>query len=270
MLTHPDFDPVAFELGPLAVHWYGIMYLLGFAAGWYIAMRRSRNKICPVRPAQVEDLLLFVALGVVLGGRIGYVFFYQFDTLVADPLYLFRVWEGGMSFHGGFLGVVFAMWWFARRTKIHFIDILDFIAPCIPPGLLFGRMGNFIGQELWGRPTDLPWAMTFPREGVDAVARHPSQLYEAFFEGLVLLVVLLWFSAGPRPRGAVCGLGIFLYGCFRIGVEFTREPDAHINFDLFGWVTRGQLLSVPMVIVGAGLLLWAYNRNRPLFSRYTH
>jgi len=268
MLTFPTIDPVAVALGPVKIHWYGIMYLLGFAAGWYIAVRRTNSKYSPVLKKQVEDLVLFGALGVVLGGRIGYVLFYHFDSFLADPVWLFKVWEGGMSFHGGFLGVVIAMWIYARRHAINFIDLLDFIAPSIPPGLGFGRLGNFIGQELWGRPSDVPWAMVFPKEGADAVARHPSQLYEAFFEGLVLFVVLYWFSLKPRPRGALCGLGILLYGVFRTGVEFTRQPDAHLSYDLFGWVTRGQILSIPMIVVGAGLMIWAYKDSLSSYSRH--
>ncbi|MGI1679652.1 MAG: prolipoprotein diacylglyceryl transferase [Cellvibrionaceae bacterium] len=268
MLTFPDFDPVALSLGPVKVHWYGIMYLLAFTAAWLIAMHQAKKKNSAIKKDQIEDLILFGALGVVVGGRIGYVFFYQFESFLNDPLWLFRVWEGGMSFHGGFVGVVFSMWFYARKIKVSFLSLLDFIAPLVPLGLGFGRVGNFIGQELWGRATDFPWGMKFPREGAEAIARHPSQLYEAALEGLLLFVILYWFSSRTRPIGSICGLGIFLYGCFRILVEFTREPDVHIQFDLFGWVTRGQILSLPMVLIGFGLFVWAYNKSRSEFIRY--
>ncbi|MGQ9427168.1 prolipoprotein diacylglyceryl transferase [Gilvimarinus sp. F26214L] len=265
MLSYPDIDPVAFSLGPLQVHWYGIAYLCGFAAAWWIAVRRSRLKHTSIRKEQIEDLIVYGALGVILGGRIGYVLFYQFDVFLANPLWLFKVWEGGMSFHGGMLGVVAAMWLYARKHRIHFLDLMDFVAPAVPPGLGFGRLGNFIGQELWGRETNVPWGMVFPKDELGLV-RHPSQLYEAALEGLVLFVILYWYAARPRPRGAVAALFVLLYGCFRFAVEFTRQPDAHIQFDLFGWVTRGQLLSLPMILVGAGVLVWTYRnpRTRPL------
>jgi phosphatidylglycerol:prolipoprotein diacylglycerol transferase len=262
MLTYPDIDPVAFSLGPIDVHWYGIMYLCAFAAAWLLALHRSRRSYAPVRPGQVEDLVFWGAMGVVLGGRVGYVFFYNFSALLEDPLMLFRVWEGGMSFHGGLLGVIIAMALYARRIDQKFIDIMDFVTPLVPLGLGFGRLGNFIGQELWGRATDpdAPWAMVFPQDP-EGLYRHPSQLYQAFLEGLVLFIILFWFSRKPRPRAAVSALFLVLYGIFRFIVEFVRTPDAHIGFDMFGWMTRGQVLCIPMVVIGLGILAWSFFRT---------
>lgn len=266
MLSYPDIDPVAFSLGPLTVHWYGITYLCGFAAAWWVALRLSRLKHTVVDKRQIEDLIVFGAIGVILGGRIGYVLFYQLDLFLANPLWLFQVWEGGMSFHGGLLGVILAMWFYARKHGINYLRLMDFVAPAVPLGLGFGRIGNFIGQELWGRETTLPWGMVFPKDELGLV-RHPSQLYEAFLEGLVLFAIVYWFAQKPRPRGAVAGLFLLGYGSFRFLVEFTRQPDAHIQFDLFGWLTRGQLLSLPMIIGGLAMLIWAY-RRQPKSLRY--
>lgn len=262
MLTYPEIDPVALAIGPLKVHWYGLMYLAGFAAAWWLAVRRSRKPWSPVIKSEVEDMILYCAIGVVVGGRLGYVFFYNFGELLADPLSLFRVWEGGMSFHGGMLGVLAATALYARKIGTTFWALIDFVAPLVPIGLGLGRIGNFIGQELWGRPTDGPWGMVFPRDP-DLLARHPSQLYQAFLEGLVLFAALWWFSSKPRPRMAVSGLFALLYGVFRFLTEFVREPDAHIGFDLFGWVTRGQILSLPLIALGIALLVWSY-RTQPL------
>ncbi|MBR9909478.1 MAG: prolipoprotein diacylglyceryl transferase [Gammaproteobacteria bacterium] len=270
MLTYPAIDPVAlalgpFELfgvvlGPLQVHWYGLMYLLGFIAAWSLAMWRARRPGSPCRPQQVENLIVYGAVGVVLGGRVGYVLFYHFDRFLADPAWLLRVWEGGMSFHGGMLGVILAMAVYARQLRQPFFAVTDFIAPLVPIGLGLGRLGNFIGQELWGRAADVPWAMVFPRDPL-LLPRHPSQLYQAALEGLVLFVVLFWFSSRPRPRMAVSGLFLLLYGLFRFVVEFFREPDSHIGFDWQGWLTRGQLLSTPMIALGVLLLLCAWLRK---------
>ncbi|MEW5248340.1 prolipoprotein diacylglyceryl transferase [Microbulbifer discodermiae] len=262
MLTYPEIDPVAVSIGPLKVHWYGLMYLAGFAAAWWLALRRARKPWSPVIKSEVEDLILYCAIGVVVGGRLGYMFFYNFPQLVADPLALGRVWEGGMSFHGGLIGVMLATVLYARRIGTTFADLIDFVAPLVPIGLGLGRMGNFIGQELWGRETTVPWGMVFPRDP-DLLVRHPSQLYQAFLEGLVLFAVLWWFSSKPRPRLAVGGLFVLLYGIFRFAVEFVREPDRLIGFDLFGWMTRGQLLSLPMIAAGVLLLAWSY-RTQPL------
>jgi len=257
MWSYPDIDPVAFSIGSWPVHWYGIMYLAAFATAWLIGMQTAKRSWSPVSVKQVEDLIFYAALGVVLGGRVGYVFFYNFETFANDPLWLFRVWEGGMAFHGGLLGVIVAMALYARKLNQPFLRVMDFVAPLVPLGLFFGRIGNFIGQELWGRASDSSWAMVFPKDP-EQLARHPSQLYEAFLEGIVIFIVLYWYSRKPRPTGTTCALFVFLYGSFRFFVEFFREPDAHIQFDLFDWVTRGQILSTPMIIIGLGVFVWAY------------
>jgi len=260
-MTYPQIDPVALSLGPVQVHWYGIMYLLAFIAAWLVAMRRAKAGNTPVQPNQVEDLIVYGALGVIVGGRCGYVIFYHFDVWLSDPLWLLRVWEGGMSFHGGLLGVAVALVIYARKLKQPLLFVGDFVAPIVPLGLGFGRIGNFIGGELWGRPTDAAWGMIFPADP-EQLARHPSQLYQAFLEGLVLFMVLFWFSSKPRPRGSVAGLFLVLYGCFRFVVEFVREPDSHLKNDLlFGWMSRGQELSVPMVAIGLAMMIWAYTHT---------
>ncbi|MBI2784525.1 MAG: prolipoprotein diacylglyceryl transferase [Gammaproteobacteria bacterium] len=261
MLTYPVIDPVAVALGPVKVHWYGLMYLLGFAAAWWLAVRRSQQPWAPVRREQVDDLIVYAALGVVVGGRLGSGLFYNFDIWSADPLWIFRIWEGGMAFHGGLLGVLTALWLYGRKLQQPFLAVADFVAPLVPIGLGLGRIGNFIGQELWGRATNVPWAMVFPRDP-EQLARHPSQLYQASLEGAVLFAVLFWFSRRERPTGAVGGLFLALYGLFRFLVEFVREPDRNIGFDLLGWLTRGQLLSLPMILAGLLLIGWAYGSAR--------
>ena len=261
MLNYPVIDPVLISLGPLKVHWYGVMYLVGFLAAWLLARSRSQRAWSPVRKDQVEDLVVYAAFGVILGGRCGYVLFYNFDKWVADPLWLFRLWEGGMAFHGGLLGVIVAMALYARRIGQPFLKVTDFVAPLVPIGLGLGRVGNFIGQELWGRPTQLPVGMIFPRDP-DQLARHPSQLYQVALEGLALFCILWWFSRQPRPTAAVSGLFLVFYGTFRFVVEFAREPDSHIGFDFFGWLTRGQTLSAPMVVAGLIFIFWAYRQHR--------
>lgn len=262
MLKYPLIDPIAISLGPVDIHWYGLMYLFGFLGGGYYAYRRAHRSDYPVQPKQVEDLVFWIAMGVILGGRVGYVFFYNFDKFLADPLWLFAVWEGGMSFHGGLLGVIAALYLFGRlKAKASLVQMGDFVAPMIPIGLGLGRIGNFIGQELWGRPTDAWYGMVFPADP-DQLARHPSQLYQAALEGLVLGVVLWWFSRNPRPRGAVSGLFLLGYGLFRFIVEFVRQPDAHLGFQAFDWMTRGQQLSIPMILAGLGFIIWAYQGKR--------
>jgi len=261
MLKHPDINPVAFELGPLAVHWYGLAYLAAFVVAWALARSRARRADSPVTPAQVEDVIFYSALGVVLGGRLGYVLFYNFDKFLQEPLWLFRIWEGGMSFHGGALGVIGAMFWYAHRQKIPFGRLWDFVAPLVPLGLFLGRLANFANQELWGRPTDLPWGMVFPRTDPLMLVRHPSQLYEAFLEGIVLFAIVWGFSSKPRPTFAVGGVFLFFYGLFRFLVEFVREPDEQIGFAAFGWMSRGQELSLPMILIGAALVIYAYRRR---------
>ncbi|HRD49672.1 MAG: prolipoprotein diacylglyceryl transferase [Candidatus Competibacter sp.] len=260
MLIHPDFDPVAFSLGPLQVRWYGLMYLISFLIGWALGRYRVKQPGSSWTAAQMDDLVFYIALGVILGGRVGYILFYGFDGFLHHPLILFRVWEGGMSFHGGFLGVLLAMGLFARKYQKGFWQTVDFIAPLIPPGLFFGRIGNFINGELWGRVTDLPWGMVFRQTG-DPLPRHPSQLYQMALEGAALFAILWLFSARPRPTMAVSGVFALAYGVFRFLVEFVRQPDAQLGYLAFGWLTMGQLLSLPMVVVGLLLLGLAYRRQ---------
>src|SRR5690348_13742241 len=274
LVTHyfVDLNPIAISLGPVQVRWYGIMYVVGIAIAWWLGNRRRAAGRLPVSADQFSDLTFYGALGVILGGRIGYMVFYDTAELISHPLSLFRVWEGGMSFHGGLLGVLLAVFWWTRRNKLVFFDVVDFVAPIVPIGLGLGRLGNFIGGELWGRHTDLPWGMIFPR-ALDALdktrdelhqmyfagqlnneARHPSQLYEFCLEGVVLFVVLWFYSRKPRPRYAVSGLFALLYGLFRFGVEFVREPDVQLGFIAFDWLTMGQILSLPLIVIGIALL----------------
>lgn len=257
MLYYPDIDPIAFQLGPLDVHWYGLMYGLGFIAGWWLGRYRARRQPwSPVEPQQVDDLVLFVAIGVIVGGRVGYMLVYGLDHLLANPLNLFKIWHGGMSFHGGLIGVLLMTWWFARRIEKPFWRVIDFVAPLVPIGLGAGRIGNFINGELWGEPTTLPWGMVYPPLGPQP--RHPSQLYEFFLEGVVLFIILWGFSRRPRPTCAISGLFLLCYGVFRCLVGFVRLPDPQLGYLAFGWLTMGQLLSFPMIIAGIGLLVWAY------------
>lgn len=262
MLVHPGFDPVAIALGPLQIHWYGLSYLAGFYLGWYLALRRLALPHVAVQGwtrEQLGDLLFYLVLGVILGGRIGYVLFYAFDRLAENPFYLLKVWEGGMSFHGGLLGVLVSMALFARKYQYRYFQVTDFLAVVIPAGLMTGRIGNFINAELWGRVTDVPWGMVFPLVGPEP--RHPSQLYHAALEGLLLLIVLHWFAKKPRPMMATSGLFLVGYGVFRTFVEFFRTPDAHIGFLAWDWLTMGMVLSAPMWMAGLGLMAWAYQRN---------
>ncbi len=256
MLVHPNFDPVALQIGPLAIRWYGLMYLIAFSLFYYAGRQRLKSPQFTASSGLdarlLEDLLLYGALGVVLGGRLGYVLFYKPGYYLQHPLELLQVWQGGMSFHGGLLGVLVAVLLFGRRHKLAFFQLTDFIAPLVPLGLAAGRMGNFINGELWGRASDLPWAMVFPQAG-DQVARHPSQLYQFAGEGLALFVLLWWYSAKPRPRRAVSGLFLVGYGGFRFAAEFAREPDAFLGFLALG-MTMGQLLCLPMIVFGFWLM----------------
>ncbi len=256
-LEFPQIDPIIFSVGPLSVRWYGLMYLIGFAFAMWFANRQAKKPGSGWTKDEVSDLLFYGMLGVILGGRVGYVLFYQFSYFIENPLYLFRIDQGGMSFHGGTLGVITAIAIFAYKRKKSLLQVGDFVAPLVPVGLLAGRIGNFINGELWGRTTDVPWAMVFPTGG--PLARHPSQLYEAFFEGLVLFVILLWFIKRPRPAGSVSGLFLLGYGVFRFGIEYFRQPDAQLG--LFAdFISMGQILSLPMIIGGLGLLIWAYKQ----------
>jgi phosphatidylglycerol:prolipoprotein diacylglycerol transferase len=254
VLTHPNIDPVAFSIGPLSVRWYGLMYLLGFAAGWWLGVRRIRQGLAPVTRAQLDDLLFLVVLGVIVGGRLGYVLFYKPGHYAAHPLEIFAIWQGGMSFHGGLLGVMLAMIFAARRHHIDWLRLMDFIAPLIPPGIAAGRLGNFINAELPGRVTDLPWGMLFPGAGPEP--RHPSQLYQFALEGVTLLIFLWWFSSKPRARGQVSAMFLLGYGVLRFIAEFGREPDAFIGYLALG-LSMGQWLCLAMIAGGAALLAWS-------------
>jgi len=258
MLRYPGFDPIAFRIGPVKVHWYGIMYLLGFAGGWWLARMRAAQRGSTWKAADVDDLIFFTMLGVILGGRIGYILFYGLKFWASDPWYPLKVWEGGMSFHGGLIGVVAAMTLFAWRRGRNPADVYDFTAPLPALGLFFGRIGNFINSELWGKVTTVPWGFR-----VDGQVRHPSQLYEAGLEGLVLFTVMWLYTSRPRPRWAPSGLFLTLYGVARFLVEFVRVPDEHIGYLARGWITEGQVLSAPMIIAGVAMLVWAYRARQP-------
>ena len=258
MLQYPGFNPIAFEIGPVKVHWYGIMYLVGFAGAWWLARLRASRRGSTWKPNDVDDLIFYAMLGVILGGRIGYVLFYGLGFWAKDVWYPIKIWEGGMSFHGGLLGVVVAISLFALRRARNIADVYDFTAPLPGLGLFFGRVGNFINGELWGKPTTVPWGFN-----VQGEVRHPSQLYEACLEGLLLFTVLWWFTSRPRPRFAPSGLFLLIYGVSRFVVEFVRVPDEHIGYLAGGWLTMGQVLSLPMIIAGAGLLSYAYRVRAP-------
>ena len=265
MFTFPQFNPVVISLGPLSIHWYGVMYIIAFGGAWVLASYRRNMKPNQWSSDQISDLIFYGAIGAVVGGRLGSVFFYNFDRFLEDPLWVFRVWEGGMSFHGGLLGVGVALYFYSKSLRKGFWETIDFIVPFVPFGLGAGRIGNFIGGELWGRPTDVSWGMVFPH--VDQLPRHPSQLYEVALEGVALFILLWWFSSNPRPRLAVSGVFALGYGSFRFFIEFFREPDQQIGFIAFEWLTMGQLLSVPMAAGGILLLFLSYNKqkNPPAF-----
>lgn len=258
MLTYPQIDPILVAIGPLKIHWYGIMYLIGFAGVWLLGQKRAQQPWSPIQPAAIEDLVTYGAMGVILGGRIGYILFYNFSEFLNNPFILFKIWQGGMSFHGGMLGVFVAMWLFGKKQNCSMLQLTDIIAPLCPIGLGAGRLGNFINSELWGRPTDVAWGMVFPNAGT--LPRHPSQLYEAFLEGVVLFVILWLYTSKPRPTMGATGLALFCYGCFRFLVEFFRMPDAHLGYLALDWVTMGQILSTPMILVGGGMLYWAHRK----------
>ena len=267
MLNYPAIDPVALSIGPyevfhlnigpIHIHWYGLMYLLAFMLAWLLAIKNCRAPWSPIKKAEVEDLIVYGAWGVILGGRLGYMFFYSMDQWLADPVLVIRLWEGGMSFHGGLLGVMCSALLYSRKQKLSFLSVTDFIAPLVPTGLFFGRIGNFIGQELWGRPSDAPWAMLFPADS-EQLYRHPSQLYEAFGEGVLLFILVNWFARKPRQAGSISGIFLLGYGVARFLVEFLRQPDPQFlhesaTFGLIDWMTRGQLLCLPMILGGLWL-----------------
>lgn len=275
-MNYPQINPIVVSLGPLDIHWYGVMYLVAFASAWWLGRVRAAKPGSGWQVAEIDDLIFFGALGVVLGGRIGYILFYGYSDWMSDPARIFRVWEGGMSFHGGFLGVLIAMLWYGRKTKRTFFQITDFIAPLVPVGLLAGRIGNFINGELWGAPTDMPWGLSIscaqftqvcvnslglPPDTLMSPPLHPNQLYEAGLEGLVMFIVLWRYSSQPRPRMAVSALFLLLYGGFRFLIEFVRMPDAHIGYLAGGWLTMGQVLSLPMILIGLGLMIVANRKT---------
>jgi phosphatidylglycerol:prolipoprotein diacylglycerol transferase len=256
MFTYPEIDPIIFEIGFLKVRWYGMMYVVGFLFAWWLARLRAVRADSPVNREQVDDLIFYAMLGVILGGRLGYVLFYGIDEFLDDPLYPVKIWEGGMSFHGGLIGVITAMGLYGRKLGHNIWTITDFVAPLVPLGLGFGRIGNFINGELWGKPTDVPWGFK-----VGDQVLHASQLYEALLEGFVLFVILWVFSAKPRPRMAVSGVFLLFYGLFRFFIEFYRVPDADLGYLAFDWVTMGQILSTPMIVMGIVMLVLAYRRQ---------
>lgn len=264
MLIHPQFDPIAFSLGPLAVRWYGLMYLLAFFQFWWLGRHRIQTHPQLSQAGwtvqQLDDLLFYGVLGVILGGRLGQVLFYEPGYYLAHPFEILAVWKGGMAFHGGLLGVLIAMGLYARKTRRSWLDITDFIAPLVPLGLASGRIGNFINGELWGRVADpaLPWAMVFPQ--VDNLPRHPSQLYQAGLEGVLLFFILWFFSRGVRARGAVSGVFLIGYGSLRFIAEFFRTPDDGI-FGLSEVISMGQWLSLPMILVGVAMFVWSSRKR---------
>ena len=260
MLPYPQIDPVAIALGPLKIHWYGLMYLVGIGGAWLLASRRLERFDATWTKDKLSDLVFWVAMGVILGGRLGYVFFYDFAAYIAEPAKILRVWEGGMSFHGGLIGVMLATWWFGKRNGKSFFELMDFIAPLVPIGLGAGRIGNFINAELWGKATDVPWAMVFPTYP-EQLARHPSQLYQFALEGVALFTILWFYSRKPRPTMAVSGMFAACYGVFRFIVEFVRVPDAQLGYLAWGWLTMGQILCLPMILGGIGLIAYAYKRQ---------
>ena len=266
MLVHPQFDPVALSLGPIQIHWYGLTYLVAFGLFWWLARLQAAKPWHVQRgwtARDVEDLLFYGVLGVVLGGRLGYVLFYKPAYYLAHPLEVLAVWQGGMSFHGGLLGVIAAMALYARLRRRHFFEVTDLIAPCVPTGLASGRVGNFINGELWGRAADpsLPWAMVFPQANDGGIPRHPSQLYQFALEGVLLFAILWWFARKPRPMGRVSGLFLIGYGAFRFIAEFFREPDAFLGLRAFD-LTQGQWLSLPMMLAGFVIWWWSGRRRK--------
>ena len=257
MIVYPEIDPIIFSIGVVKIRWYGLMYVAGFLFAWWLARRRTHLAHSQIKDEQhADDLIFYAMLGVILGGRLGHVLFYSSTSFVDDPLYLFKIWEGGMAFHGGLIGVMVAMWLFGRKHKLKMWQVTDLMAPMVPLGLGFGRIGNFINGELWGKPTDSAWGVLYQGQVL-----HASQLYEAVLEGFLLFAILWWFSSKPRPYMAVSGLFMFLYGVFRFLIEFVRVPDSHIGYVASDWVTMGQVLSAPMIMAGVTMLFLAYTRN---------
>lgn len=261
MLIFPNIDPVFLHLGPFKIHWYGMMYVFAFIFAWFLANWQAKRSHGLWNKEQISDLIFYAAIGVIAGGRLGYIFFYDFSRYLHNPLEIFAIWQGGMSFHGGFIGVMLSFIYFGKKYHKSFAEISDFVAPLVPIGLGFGRLGNFINGELWGRVTTMPWGMLFPQ--VDDIPRHPSQLYELFFEGIVLFIIVFTFSLKPRPKFAVSSVFLLGYGILRFFIEFFREPDIQLGFVATDWMTMGQVLSIPMVIAGTLGLIYSYKHKIP-------
>lgn len=259
MITYPEIDPVIISIGFLKIRWYGLMYLIGFVVAILLAKARTKKTWSPVKYSEVDDLIFYCMLGVILGGRLGYVIFYGWHQLISDPLYIFRIMEGGMSFHGGLIGVIAALWLYGRKIDKDMITMMDFVAPIVPLGLGFGRIGNFINGELWGKPTNVAWSFK-----VNGVSLHATQLYEAFLEGLVLFLILWIFTDKERPKMQSSAVFLIGYGVFRFFIEFYRVPDTHLNYLAFGWVTMGQILTAPMIIIGMTMFILANNKEKIL------
>lgn len=264
MFAFPEINPVALKIGFLSIHWYGIMYLLGFLAAWFLGIKRSKRIKGLWKSENISDLIFYGMLGVLLGGRLGYVLFYNLPFYIKHPLDIFKVWDGGMAFHGAVIGVIIGFILFARRTGKNLFQVGDLILPTVPIGIGLGRIGNFINGELWGTPSSLPWSMIFPRD-LSKLPRHPSELYEFILEGVLLFTILWIYSAKERPRMAVSGMFLALYGIFRFIVEFVRLPDAQLGYLAFNWLTMGQLLSLPMILCGVFFIYWGYAKH-PLIN----
>ena len=264
MLKYPDINPIAIKIGSFKIHWYGIMYLLGFLSAWLLGTKRSQRIKGLWEKDDIADLIFYGMAGVLLGGRIGYIVFYNLPFYLSHPLDIFKIWTGGMAFHGALIGVVIAFILYARKKGKNLFQVGDLILPTIPIGLGLGRLGNFINGELWGKESHLPWAMVFPLDP-SQLPRHPSELYEFFLEGVILFIILWFYSAKERPRMTVSGMFLMLYGIFRFLVEFVRLPDPQLGYLAFGWLTMGQLLSIPMIIIGAWFIYWGYAKH-PLLN----
>jgi phosphatidylglycerol---prolipoprotein diacylglyceryl transferase len=260
MLIYPHIDPIAFDMGPLKIHWYGLMYLLSFLLGWLLVQYRVKKFHLPWTKDEIIDLIFYSALGVIFGGRLGYMVFYNFANFLHHPLLVFKIWEGGMSFHGGLLGVIIALWFWIRNKPYKTLGMAtDLIVPVVPLGLAAGRLGNFLQGELWGRVTDVSWGMVYPY--VDQSPRHPSQIYEFLLEGLFLFIVIWLYAEKPRPRLSVSAFFLLSYGIIRCFCEFFRQPDPQWGYMAWGWLTMGQLLSLPMIIVGMVVLWRVYHQH---------
>ncbi len=259
MLTYPNIDPVALAIGPLKVRWYGISYVVGILTAWWLLRFRAASSSWTHE--QIADVVFYATIGIIIGGRLGSVLFYNLPYYLDHPVDIVKITQGGMSFHGGLIGAIIATWLYGRTINKGFFVVTDFLAPVVPIGLGCGRIGNFINGELWGAPSNLPWAMVFPDPRAGGIARHPSQLYEALLEGLILFIILWFYSAKPRPAMAVTGLFFLGYGVFRFCIELIREPDAHIGYLAYDWLTMGQVLSFPMIVFGALLLFLAYRQK---------